>query len=315
MRAESPEPSSQASQRELFSEQPADPAPAEATRTSGVDSSSEKRAVHGIIAEFRRLLAPLQAIANIQAGVPDSLDKLEAALARLPAGDLLGQAVEDLRSRAQETLTRARHQRIADFKRYQAEFIERARQANEDVREAADGWRVGMFEVLGRPEKASGQLRYDREVVVDWFSVADANAFSQAIRRAQESARKLALPESVLMESFWEAYTECRARLERTRRANPNLVPLRDLYPELRLTLVRRDLRQKPDKKINFVEFPRWAFLYNLDLYRRISSGLPAGKRLTLQTGSQQETEKFGVVINGLNALQDYQKVCYILEA
>jgi hypothetical protein len=93
------------------------------------------------------------------------------------------------------------------------------------------------------------------------------------------------------------------------------LVPLVDFYRQLRLTLVRRDLGQRPDKKLSYVEFPQWAFLYNLDRYRSLSSNIPRETRLVVQTGSQQETQRFGMITDGLDARQDYKVVCYVLHA
>src|SRR5436309_3170004 len=50
-------------------------------------------------AEFRRLVGPLGAFAKIRPADPKSLERLDAALKRLPSGESLGEAVEGLRER------------------------------------------------------------------------------------------------------------------------------------------------------------------------------------------------------------------------
>jgi len=82
----------------------------------------------------------------------------------------------------------------------------------------------------------------------------------------------------------------------------------------VRVALVRRELaREQPDKKLRWGELPRWAFLYNLDRYRALGAAAPDAGRLGLQTGSQQESRTIGVVVNGLDAHQDYKTMCFIV--
>src|SRR4051794_39523933 len=50
-------------------------------------------------AEYRRLVAPLGALAKIKAADPRVLERLDAALKRLPPGDTLGQTLDQLRER------------------------------------------------------------------------------------------------------------------------------------------------------------------------------------------------------------------------
>jgi hypothetical protein len=52
-----------------------------------------------------------------------------------------------------------------------------------------------------------------------------------------------------------------------------------------------------------------------LDLYRKIASSLPNHQRLGLLTGSQTETSKEGLTINGLDPNVDYNMICHIAAA
>lgn len=82
------------------------------------------------------------------------------------------------------------------------------------------------------------------------------------------------------------------------------------------MALVRHELEgQPPDRKLRWGELPRWAFLYNLDRYRALGAAVPEARRLGLQTGSQQESRGFGMVVNGLDAQQDYKTMSFVVPA
>jgi hypothetical protein len=58
---------------------------------------------------------------------------------------------------------------------------------------------------------------------------------------------------------------------------------------------------------------PAWAFLYNLDLYRREDAQRQSpDQRLSFQTGSQAEQPRLGRTMNGLDPDLDYQVFCYV---
>jgi len=84
-----------------------------------------------------------------------------------------------------------------------------------------------------------------------------------------------------------------------------------DFYKEVRIALIRNCLVKKPTSKIDkYLDFPLWAFLYNLDIYRSLE--IPIEQKLGFQTGSQVESSK-GLVINGLNPQDDYKVMCYVI--
>ena len=130
---------------------------------------------------------------------------------------------------------------------------------------------------------------------------------------SKSSLKNCRLPSPVLKESFWDSFEECRRLIPGA--TSRNAVTLHAFYKQLRITLAIRDLNQKVDKKFSYPDFPEWAFLYNLDLYISQISTLPDDKRLTLQTGSQKETQQNGFVTNGLNPDQDYRQHVYMTHA
>lgn len=274
---------------------------------------SELQSVKTVIAEFKKLTGPLQNVTIVKLGTAETLEKLDLALTRLPSGDAFGQKIDELRKKAREVVAKARRERIQNFRQIETNFLKSIRDQCQSFREQANGWRIGPLELQVRPEQAQCRWLFDREVIAEWSSISSLETLQRSMTKSIEILNKAALPESVLKDIFWEAYQEC-VRLQQGGKANPELIPLPKFYRQLRLTLVGRDLAQRPDKKLSHAEFPKWMFLYNLDLYRRLSPSLFINKRLVFQTGSQQETESFGMVTNGLDPSEDYKKVCYILK-
>ena len=90
---------------------------------------------------------------------------------------------------------------------------------------------------------------------------------------------------------------------------------IQDFYKEFRVTQVRHDVNRKADRTLTFPDVPWWAFLYNLDLYMGQSASVDSRMKLALETGSQNETTKFGCVTNGLNPQQDYRKPVFLVRS
>ncbi len=275
----------------------------------------EKAAVQQLLAEAKKLAGPLQAIGAITPGSADTLDKLEQALKKLPAASAMAEAVDGLRRRAESAIARYRRERVEAFRRTEAEFIKSARSEGTQVREQAEGWRIGPVELRMKREQAQCQALYNREVVVGWTKISGLQDMERLQRTALDALNKAAIPDEEMQTRFVDAYDEALLHRQKQNNVSPGRVPLLEFYLELRLTLARADLARNPEGALHHVEFPKWAFLYNIDRYRRIAASLPADERLNLQTGSQQESRHLGVLVNGLDPLSDYSVVCFILRS
>jgi len=109
---------------------------------------------------------------------------------------------------------------------------------------------------------------------------------------------------------FFDAYEYLKWKRNQRGLSNDRTVPAREFYKEVRVALLRKRLELKQSPK----DLQLWAFLYNLDLYSASITQIPQTKRLGLQSGSQHEVSKgLGIVVNGLDALQDYKTICYII--
>jgi hypothetical protein len=148
---------------------------------------------------------------------------------------------------------------------------------------------------------------YNREVVLPWQAIASAADLNRLVADARAKLERYAVPEPLLADLLSSAFDHALAG---SRSQAKSLVPLPELYREFRIAQVRRTLSGKPDRKLENADFPRFAFLYNLDRYR-VTSGTKPGL-VTLETGSQSDVQRgLGMVLNGLEATGDYRTYCY----
>lgn len=277
----------------------------------------EKDELLSLQAKFRKLISMFEAFTKVKPNDNDVLDKIEKALKMFPEEDTIGKTINELRKETQTFLDQARRERVRKFKRIEAEFIKNAQNEGKPVTELDNGWRVGMLEIKVKRDQFRVCFLYNHEILIPWSPVGSREDFEKLAKKASELLEKAALPEQILPEVFWNGYSEARLSCTEGKELSSHAVPILDFYRGIRIALFRYELKgQKPDKKARYAEFPRWAFLYNLDRYRAIAPSIPPEKRLGFQSGSQREVSQGkGVVINGLDAREDYKVVCYVVPA
>lgn len=283
------------------------------TSSDSSHSSDEDESLKIIRRDATALAKHIEAFARLKPGDAKVLDTLEIAIAALPPSESLASALEDLRKRAAATLSAARAARAERVRSLEAEFVRGKREGGASVRESGDSsWRIDSLEIETDRGRAQARAKYNREVVVGWMAIANARDFDRLVADGQKRLVSAELPEDAVPQLFWAAYEHLRGKNQVTAR-----VALLDLYRELRVAITRHELSTgKADRKLSRADFPKWAFLYNLDRYRRVLPSLPAETRLTLETGSQQDNKRgLTVVVNGLNAADDYRSYCYVYAA
>jgi len=297
-------------------EPPTQPAGKSDNSKTDVEESKSRRTppssdIKTAVNEFKKVISSIESLTKIKLGDHDSSAKLERALTRIGHGATIASAIDDLKSQLARALEDARKVSERETDRTISGFINDIRKSGNIVREIANGWRVEELQL----EIGNHQCRflYNRELLTNkWEAPQNVADLNRLFSEAKASMNALRLPESKLPEAFWDTYEACqRLASGKTER---NEVLLQDFYKEFRITLARQDLNRNADRKFSYPEFPKWAFLYNLDLYILISSTLPFEKRLTLQTGSQEETRKFVYVTQGLNPADDYRQHVYIVQ-
>ncbi len=108
---------------------------------------------------------------------------------------------------------------------------------------------------------------------------------------------------------MWETCEFLKSAQAKREQFNVQSVPAVDFLKELNVVLYRKSLQKKSPK---LKDTSKWVFLYNIDLYYSNLREVPSGKRLSLEAGSQMEISKGkGILLNGLDAGQDYKVYCY----
>lgn len=280
-------------------------------------AAAESPALAALLAQFKRLAAPLTEIAAIKPSTTDAAERIEQALGRLPPGATIGSVLDELRGKIEGALMEQRRAHSEGFRRHEAAFIRAARDAGTVLREQNEGWRVGPIEFAFRRGAAQACALYNHEEIVRWTVVRDVSDLEkiQQQGRAMLDRAHVSLPDDLLIAVIWDAYAHARVARAAARIPSPDTVPVLDFYRELRIALVRHDLEGKrPEAKLAHAEMPKWAFLHTLDRYRDLGAAVPPERRLGFQTGSQAESMRGRcVTLNGLDAAQQYKEFCYVL--
>lgn len=281
-----------------------------------VDSFNETQYFKEVQKEAKSLSKWFENIAKIKTSDPQALEQLDKALQTLPDDTEFIHLYQAYKNKARSFVATARHNRANNIKRLISAYIRDSQQSGKATREFIKGWRIGPLELQINFEQAMIRFCYNQENLTKWQSVGSVEDIQKVEEAALTLLEKAALPPELLISVFWEAYLEARKRNSRS--LDASLVAINEFYREVRIALVRsRFETKKPHVKLDrFIEFPKYAFLYNLDLYRSLTTQIPAEIKLAWQTGSMKEVNKGnGVVVNGLNAINEYRFICYVKQA
>lgn len=273
----------------------------------------EKGIINVYLKSFRSLWRFTNDFGKIRARDKDALEKLEKAVLKIPEVSTLCKEIEEYKKSCQDFIDKARNKRIESFRRHEASYIREVKEQGIIVREYSGGWRIGKLQLNTKPEAAKCRILYNNELVINWASINDKEDFVELEEKANKMLDDCMLDEEELIGLLWEAYRQ--GLINSKDKANSKVISIHDFYREFRIVLIRKQLEGKKfTRKINkYLEFPLWAFLYNLDMYRSWGSRIPDDKKIVLQTGSMQETSSGkGFVVNGINANEEYKMMCYV---
>ena len=267
--------------------------------------------------EIKQLLKSLQNISKHFSGFekidikkPEGLPEFEKLVRALPPGDIIGKSLDEWKAHAISVVDPLKASRKAEFGRYVTEFIRSQKEAKTSVREFHNAWRIGPVEMQLRAEQASAQFTYNNEVLVKWFPVSSCENLSKQFSEVKKQLEDSALPIDTVIDVFWRAYEYLKWKRMQNNETNSQVIPVLEFYREVKVALLRSSLESKQPAK----ELYLWAFLYNLDRYCSASGQIPQNKRIGLQSGSQHEvSSKKGIIVNGLDAFQDYKTICHII--
>ena len=246
---------------------------------------------------------------------PKFLDKLDVYQKSLPKGSDIGSLIDDISLKLKEYIEEKNKVRLISFRPLINTFLESLQSKNKDYRIIENtAFRVDCFEMEIQPANGSIRLLFDKNVIMSWKPVQTINDIELCF---QESIKKLNDAE-ISIDTFssmmYQGYQRIRIKQEKERKPNSQFVLLKALHEEIIIELFRSQVKGKKNLNVKFKEifFPEWAFQYNLERYRAQLMKIPEEKRLLFETGSQADTERFGVVLNGLSPQSDYKKFCYV---
>jgi len=254
------------------------------------------------------IVGPLQKLCKINLVKPEKLDDFDKLIKTLPTGDVLGNALSEWVKKVQDAMRVEQTTRKHAFGRILNDFIRMPKEAGIKTREFSNAWRIGPLELELRPEFAQVRCRYNEQVLNKWTPITRLEELKALYDSTTDKLRKSELPFPVLRDAMWEAYEYVMSKQDATM-FNRKSVPAKEMIKELKVVIYRKSLERKAPR---LKETADWVFLYSIDLYFSRLREVPSDKRLSLEAGSQMEISKGkGIILNGLDAGQDYRIYCY----
>src|ERR1035437_8654919 len=282
----------------------------ESEPTNAADEAAQIKALQK---DARAVVKPLETLLSLKANDAAALDAIDKLIVSIPTGERFAAAVDEIRNRATALVAQARAGRSEQIRKIEADYVRARRAEGAVVKESGEGkWRIGRVELeLDRP-KARARVSYNHEQIVGWSPIATPPDLDSLLDKAEKLWTAAEIPSDTLCRAFHDAYEHLKRTIGRGEGQSLR-VPIKQFYPELRVALARQELTNGADKKLVRTELPKWAFLLNLDCYRRDTSMHDAQQRLSLETGSQHDHQKgLAVIGNGLDAREHYRSYCYI---
>jgi len=267
-----------------------------------------------IIADYKKLVNRVDPLIKVSIGSNDYLDQLEKSLGNLDKEPGFDLALQQLKSELTGAIREHREKESQNARQAFQGFISAMKNRGKQPRESSSNssqWRIGPVELVIKNQRQF-KFRYNEEPITQTWEIPNVQAdVEKTFEAACRSLEKSLLRESDMPAIFGETYQSCIRQLPGG--SFQQGVKIEDFYKELRITLTRRDISKRSDSKLTYPEFPKWAFLYNLDTYISRGNSVPPEIRLVLGTANQTESSKIGFVTNGLDSNSDYKKNSYIM--
>jgi hypothetical protein len=273
--------------------------------------SDEAEAIRQVQRTAAALTAKLRSLANLPREQTKAERSLDGALANLGDISVFSAALAELADQA-GAIAKNGHARRAERTRAAVSTFVRASEPSHGAREGANGWRVGRLAIEIRLDDGLARLAYNREPLGSWQPIGQPADLERMFAAGEKQLGSAEIPPDALAETFIEAYDYLASKAFKAATTSKR-IRLIDLLDEIRVVRARNLMRAKRRKDADAaISLPVWALLYNADLYRAQAGELPPALRLVFETGSQNETEKYGVTLNGLEPTRDYQRFCFV---
>lgn len=271
----------------------------------------EKESFNFIKNKFYKIDKLVSDFKKINVNDQDSLEKLEKYIQKIPEPSELSLYFEDLKKHLQTHVVEAKRVRSKNFKKVFNDYINWIQEENKPYRIMdTNVLRVGVLEIQSNPKEFFVKFLFNKQVLMSGKNIRSMDEIKKHEEECLGMLKKTEIPEKDIENIFYNAYKSALAAKKKEKSNNQNFVPIVQFYKYVQIELFKNQLEnKKPGSNIS-IEFPVWALLYNLDLYRKMKS--IDEKRIFFETGNQAETQKSGVVLNGLDPHSDYKMFCYI---
>lgn len=261
--------------------------------------------------QWRALSRPFTQLGKARLDTLDGLDEIEKQLKKMGSGELVSNEIVKLLQATARAVHEEKKRRAESFNRSVTTFILELKREGEECKEIDSSWRIGPLELVIDRKQPLIKFRYNAIDVSSLEPVLDHEDLRKKWGQALQTLKGTRIEEKLLVDSLWNAYQAIQEKYKKKNLARRN-VPLGELYPEMRVELVRLELKEgKAGKKIKHGVLPEWAFCYNLDLYRALPTSTKLEKVLSFETGGQREQSK-AMTLNGLDPTQPYKSFNYV---
>ncbi len=273
-----------------------------------------EKELESIKKDFSRIYQPLTEIKSIKIKDPECNERLKRILNRLPSGEDLKKPYEETIQKLKEFVKKTEQLNKESFSRTKNDYLQRLTTNNVQYRSIdANLLRVENLEIELKSDTTQIRILYNRAVVIPWKTIKSADDIEKIMAMAQNKLKQAKINEKDLPKLVINAYNRLKNKKEQEKKMDAYRVPLKPMHKAIITELFLQQLNSKNiiNNKIE-IDLPEWAFLYNLDLYRSMLNTIPAEYQLVFETGSSAETEKEGIILNGLTAIGDFKKFCYL---
>ena len=279
----------------------------QATLTSSFNTEGELKILKS---ENQKLMRMLDGIKSLNTRDPDFISKLIKYQKNLPSEEIIQKQIENYRNSISDYIACAEKHRISHFNEYYNQFVETLQKNQVKYRIISKNIRVEEVEIQIDQQRAKIRVCYNKSAICPWSNVWDASGFDKIYSDSINKLTKSKISDNILSEIFLISYQNIRNAQKLDGKPNFELVPIYKIHEEMILGLLRNQMKGKNglEKRYKEIYFPEWAFKYNLDNLKNHLKNLPSEKQVIFKTGSQAETEKNGVIMNGLNPFDEYKK-------
>jgi hypothetical protein len=265
--------------------------------------------------DILRIIKPLYGIQDINCNNPDFVVKINDYINKLPKSDDLRKSYDETKNRLINYSNKIETYSKQSFAKMINQYQQNLQKRDIKFRLVDNNrLRVDCLEIELKIEKGQIRVLYNKITIIPWVSIHSSQELEKYEKQALKRLKDCEIDQKILPIVVKKSYERVYFYRKRNNKTNPHLVSIKNLHKVLikEVFNYQIDNRRSYNSEFKGVFLPEWAFVYNLDRYRSMMQSIAPEFQLSFETGSQSQTEKEGVVLNGLNPNFDYKKFCFL---